>query len=91
MKKYKDKIAKQLIEDYKNENNTKKLNVLVGLYLIKNEVAIVNQNHDSWSLPKGHIDEGETPIDAAIREIYEETGIINPKLVKKLGIMIDTV
>ena len=50
-----------------------------------NDVVVVNQNHDSWSLPKGHIDEGETPIDAAIREIYEETGIINPKLVKKIG------
>ena len=51
-----------------------------------NKIAIVNQNHDSWSLPKGHIDKGETAIDAAIREIYEETGIINPTLIKKVGI-----
>ncbi len=50
-----------------------------------NKIAIVNQNYDSWSLPKGHIDKGETPIDAAIREIYEETGIINPTLIKKIG------
>ncbi len=28
-----------------------------------------------WSLPKGHIEEGETPEMAAIREIQEETGI----------------
>ena len=28
-----------------------------------------------WSLPKGHIEEGETPEQAAIREIHEETGI----------------
>jgi ADP-ribose pyrophosphatase YjhB (NUDIX family) len=28
-----------------------------------------------WSLPKGHIEEGETPEQAAIREIREETGI----------------
>ncbi len=29
--------------------------------------------------PGGHIDAGETPIDAAIREVYEETGVIcNP-------------
>tara|TARA_B100001113_G_scaffold350182_1_gene346882 strand:- start:797 stop:1225 length:429 start_codon:yes stop_codon:yes gene_type:complete len=51
-----------------------------------NKIAIVNQNHDSWSLPKGHIDKGETAIDAAIREIYEETGIINPALIKKVGV-----
>ena len=28
-----------------------------------------------WSLPKGHIEPGETPEQAAVREIHEETGI----------------
>ncbi len=28
-----------------------------------------------WSLPKGHIEEGETPEQTAIREVAEETGI----------------
>ncbi|MGD9954553.1 MAG: NUDIX hydrolase [Candidatus Nanopelagicales bacterium] len=28
-----------------------------------------------WSLPKGHVEEGETPEDAAVREVEEETGI----------------
>ena len=28
-----------------------------------------------WCLPKGHLEEGETPEQAAIREIEEETGI----------------
>lgn len=28
-----------------------------------------------WSLPKGHIEEGETPEAAALREVAEETGI----------------
>ena len=32
---------------------------------------VVNQNHDSWSLPKGHIDEGEDKLTAAKREIFE--------------------
>lgn len=49
------------------------------------EVAIVNQNHDSWSLPKGHIDPGESKIDAAKRELYEETGIKNATLIKYIG------
>lgn len=50
-----------------------------------NEIAIVNQKGTSWSLPKGHIEEGETEIDAAIREIHEETGIKELKLIRPLG------
>lgn len=29
----------------------------------------------SWQLPQGGIDKGEKPIDAALRELYEETSI----------------
>jgi 8-oxo-dGTP pyrophosphatase MutT (NUDIX family) len=29
-----------------------------------------------WFQPGGHIDDGESPINSAIREVYEETGII---------------
>ncbi|MFZ4484970.1 MAG: NUDIX hydrolase [Candidatus Nanopelagicales bacterium] len=28
-----------------------------------------------WSMPKGHLEQGETAEDAAIREVQEETGI----------------
>lgn len=38
-------------------------------------IAVVNQNHNSWSLPKGHVEAGEDLISAAEREIEEETGI----------------
>ena len=51
----------------------------------KQEVVIVNQNHDSYSLPKGHVDKGESYLDAAKREIYEETGIINLEYLRDLG------
>ena len=50
-----------------------------------NDVVVVNQNHDSWSLPKGHVDPGEDKLAAALREIYEESGIKNPEFVKPLG------
>ena len=31
--------------------------------------------YDDWSLPKGHVDAGEAPVDAAVREVAEETGV----------------
>lgn len=49
------------------------------------KVVIVNQNGDSWSLPKGHIEQGETEEEAARREIYEETGLNEFEIIKKLG------
>lgn len=39
-----------------------------------------------WSLPKGHIEEGETPEQAALREVAEETGI-QSEIEKSLGII----
>jgi ADP-ribose pyrophosphatase YjhB (NUDIX family) len=37
-----------------------------------------------WSLPKGHIEAGETAEQAAVREVAEETGIIG-RVVAPLG------
>jgi len=37
-----------------------------------------------WSLPKGHIEPGETAEQAAVREVEEETGIIG-RVVAPLG------
>ena len=30
---------------------------------------------DAWQMPQGGIDEGETPREAALRELWEETGL----------------
>ncbi|PWW61938.1 NUDIX hydrolase [Actinokineospora spheciospongiae] len=37
-----------------------------------------------WSLPKGHIEAGETPEQTAVREVAEETGI-DGEVVRPLG------
>ena len=39
-----------------------------------------------WSLPKGHLEAGETEEQTAIREVHEETGILG-EIVGKLGII----
>ena len=36
-------------------------------------------------LPKGHIEQGESPQAAALREVQEETGYANPYVVADLG------
>lgn len=39
-----------------------------------------------WSLPKGHIEPGETLEDAAVREVAEETGITG-RIIARLGVI----
>ena len=36
-----------------------------------------------WGFPKGHLDEGESPIEAAEREVFEETGFLVKSTNKK--------
>ena len=50
----------------------------------KREVLVVSQqNGKSWSLPKGHIEDGEDKLTAAKREIQEESGISELEFVKE--------
>jgi len=45
--------------------------------LVKNRLRSEYKKHYNsgfWGFPKGHLEEGETPIIAAEREVFEETG-----------------
>ena len=56
---------------------------------IEGELKIALAHHQrtdkSWVLPKGHVEEGETIEEAALREIHEESGLDNVQLIKHLG------
>ena len=40
-----------------------------------NKVLVIQQVKGHWGFPKGHVEEGETEVETAIREIKEETNL----------------
>ena len=51
----------------------------------KIEIALIHRpRYDDWSLPKGKLEEGETSLFCAYREVIEETGI-TPTFGRELG------
>lgn len=51
-----------------------------GYYFI-----LILDAYGKWTFPKGHVEEGENPEEAASREVKEETGLKNLKLGDYLG------
>lgn len=56
-----------------------------GIVVRGSKVVLVNNFGDSWGFPKGGILDGEDELSAAKREIFEETGISDLILKKKLA------
>jgi 8-oxo-dGTP pyrophosphatase MutT (NUDIX family) len=38
-------------------------------------VLLIRDSYQNWGFPKGHVEAGERPEDAALREVAEETGL----------------
>ncbi len=68
----------------KNKIHKKKYRPCVGIVLIQNGKIFAGQRldykSDAWQMPQGGIENNENPLDAAIRELEEETGIKKNKV-----------
>ena len=61
------------------------MRVLFPSYIVASKVYLTNSEgkflvvkpvyHPGWDIPSGHVDKHESPDAAAIRELFEETGI----------------
>ena len=61
----------------------------VGVVLLNNNNKVfvakrIDNPNDFWQMPQGGIDKDENPLDAAFRELKEETSIKNVKLIQEI-------
>lgn len=49
------------------------------------EILLIQDAKDRWTIPKGHIEEGETAVQTARREIGEEAGLHEVDMLGWLG------
>ena len=49
------------------------------------EILLIQDAKDRWTIPKGHIEEGETAVQTARREIGEEAGLTDVDMLGWLG------
>lgn len=49
------------------------------------EILLIQDAKNRWTIPKGHIEEGESAKETAEREIREETGLQEMKVLNWLG------
>ncbi len=48
-------------------------------------VLLIKDIYGVWTWPKGHVEKGETALQAAVREIGEETGLLDIEVLDELG------
>ena len=72
-----------------SNNKELPLRIGVGIILLNNENNVfvgkrIDNPKNSWQMPQGGVDQNENFLQAAKRELEEETGIKSVKLIKEL-------
>lgn len=70
------KKAEIELDKIKNKRSNMEMEKSCGCIIIKdNKVLLIKQTKGHWGFPKGHIEENETEVETAIREVKEETNL----------------
>lgn len=56
-----------------------------GIVFADERVLLLKRHDGSWVMPKGHIEPGEEPWQAALREVWEEAGV-RGRILDKIGV-----
>lgn len=48
--------------------------IIIRKINMNTEILVIKRHEGGLSFPKGHVETGESPEEAAIREVFEETG-----------------
>lgn len=70
--------VRKIINFIKEKNMIEKISsmaIVIANENNKNKVLLLNSEGE-WVFPKGHVEKGETEMNAAIRELYEEAGVV---------------
>jgi len=54
--------------------------VVMGARYKDKWIFVRHRERQSWEMPAGHIEAGEGPDRAAVRELFEEAGVVNSSL-----------
>lgn len=68
----------------KIEHMSKVVNAAGGAVHNADDNLLMIYRNDKWDLPKGKMEKGETPEQSAVREVEEECGVTQLKIVREL-------
>ena len=54
--------------------------VVIGARYRGDWIFVRHRDRQSWEIPAGHIEAGEEPDQAAVRELYEEAGVVESSM-----------
>ena len=81
----------KIMSNFTNNNEGNKEAVSSGGVVVSRigdrvHILLVRDNrYEDWVCPKGHVEAGETLEQAALRELQEEAGVTDAKILSKLG------